>query len=88
MKYYEVLADYYKALVTLESLAGEILNTMNPSDEQRVPPEHLKKGAGQVARNALFFMLLMIALGEAAYIFREQLERIWETRLRCGHCDE
>jgi outer membrane protein TolC len=25
MKYYEVLADYYKALVTLESLTGEIL---------------------------------------------------------------
>jgi membrane fusion protein, copper/silver efflux system len=38
------------------------------------PPEPPKKKEGHGVRNSLFIILLIITLGEAAYIFREQLK--------------
>lgn len=42
------------------------------------PPESPKKKAGHWGRNALFLMLLGTALGEAAYIFKGQIQGFWK----------
>ena len=64
--------------------ADELKAAAGPQSTVLPSPEPPKKKAGHGVRNALFLILLMIALGEAAYILREQLKSLGKPASNAG----